>query len=94
MYFKGFHIRFGGAWKRHIVLWNYKAINMKIEKKSFLGALRLEHNVAMVKECRCPLCALGVDIEEFRNKAFIREFETTGLCQGCLDMVFGYKVAW
>jgi hypothetical protein len=25
---------------------------------------------------------------------FIREFETTGLCQGCLDMVFGYKVAW
>ena len=71
-----------------------KAINMNIEKNRFLGALRLEHNVAMVKECRCPLCALRVDIEEFRNKVFIREFETTGLCQGCLDMVFGYKVAW
>jgi hypothetical protein len=67
---------------------------MKIEKKRFLRALRFGHDVAMVKECRCPLCALRIDTEEFRNKVFIREFETTGLCQGCLDMVFGYKVAW
>lgn len=66
-------------------------INMKIVKKRLL---RFGHKVATVKECRCPLCALRVDIEEFRNKVFVREFETTGLCQGCLDMVFGYKVAW
>jgi hypothetical protein len=68
-----------------------KVFNMKIEKKRIL---RFGHKVAMVKECKCPLCSLRVDIEEFRNKVFIREFETTGLCQGCLDMVFGYKVAW
>ena len=53
-----------------------------------------ESKVSMVKECRCPLCVLRVGIEEFRNKMFIREFETTGLCQGCLDTIFGYTVAW
>ena len=74
---------------------------MKIEKKRFLRTLRFGHKVALVekcrcpvKECRCPLCAEKIYKEEFRNKVFIREFETTGLCQGCLDMVFGYKVAW
>ena len=66
---------------------------MKIEKKRFSRALRFGHKVAMVKERRCPLCALRVDIEEFRNKVFVKEFETTGLCQECLDLVFGYKVA-
>jgi hypothetical protein len=67
---------------------------MKIEKKKILRTLSFGHKVALAKECRCPLCALRVDIEEFRNKVFIREFETTGLCQGCLDLVYGYKVAW
>jgi hypothetical protein len=48
----------------------------------------------MVENCRCPLCAERVDEEEFRNEVFIREFESSGLCQGCQDTVFGYKVAW
>jgi hypothetical protein len=84
-------------------------INMKIVKKKFLKTLKSGHKVVVkktlkfgykvaavtaVKECRCPLCALRVDKEEFRNKVFIREFETTGLCQSCLEAVFGYKVAW
>jgi len=67
---------------------------MTIEKKRFLRALGFGHAVTKVEECRCPLCTLRVDIEEFRNKMFVREFETTGLCQGCMDTVFGYNVAW
>jgi hypothetical protein len=67
---------------------------MTIENKAFLKALGFVHKVFMVNECRCPLCSLRVDIEEFRNNVFIREFETTGLCQGCMDTIFGYKVAW
>ena len=67
---------------------------MKIKNKRILRTLGFGHKVSMVNECRCPLCSLKVDIEEFRNKVFIREFETTGLCQDCLDLVFGYKVAW
>ncbi|WP_292381939.1 hypothetical protein [Methanosarcina sp. UBA289] len=48
----------------------------------------------MVEECTCPLCAEKVDKNEFRNEVFIKEFESSGLCQGCQDTVFGYKVAW
>ena len=67
---------------------------MKIEKKRLLRVFKFGHKVDLVTECRCPLCALKVDVEEFRNKVFVKEFETTGLCQGCLDLAFGYKVAW
>lgn len=67
---------------------------MQIGKKRLLRVLRFGHEVSTVKDCRCPLCSLRVDVKEFRNKVFLREFETTGLCQGCLDLVFGYKVAW
>jgi hypothetical protein len=67
---------------------------MTIEKKRYLRAFGFELEVAIVKGCRCPLCAERVDEEEFRNEVFIKEFKTTGLCQGCLDMFFGYNIAW
>jgi len=71
-----------------------EVIDMKMEKKSFLKSLRLRRKVRMVEECTCPLCAEKVDKNEFRNEVFIKEFESSGLCQGCQDTVFGYKVAW
>ena len=67
---------------------------MKIERKRFQRALRIRHAVAKVRDCRCPLCSERVDGEEFRNEMFMKEFKATGLCQGCLDTVFGYQVAW
>ena len=69
-------------------------INMKIERKRFKKALRIRHAVAKVGDCSCPLCSERVDEEEFRNEMFMKEFKATGLCQGCLDTVFGYQVAW
>jgi hypothetical protein len=69
-------------------------IDMNTEKKSFLRSLGFGREVSMVKECRCPLCEDRVDEDEFRNEVFIKEFERSGLCQGCQDTVFGYKVAW
>jgi hypothetical protein len=69
-------------------------MDMNIEKKSFLRELGFWQEVAIVEDCRCPFCAERVDEDEFRNEVFIREFESSGLCQGCQDTVFGYKVAW
>jgi hypothetical protein len=69
-------------------------MDMKIEKKSFLRSLGFGREVSIVKGCTCPLCADKVDKNEFRNEVFIKEFESSGLCQGCQDTVFGYKVAW
>ena len=67
---------------------------MDIEKKRFLRKLRFWHKFKMVKDCRCPFCAEKVDKSEFRNKVFLREFESSGMCQECQETVFGYKVAW
>jgi hypothetical protein len=69
-------------------------MNMNIEQKSCLRALGFGREVAIVEDCRCPSCADRVDEDEFRNEVFMKEFESSGLCQGCQDTVFGYKVAW
>ena len=59
-----------------------------------LRALGFGQEVAIVENCRCSFCADRVDEDEFRNEVFMKEFESVGLCQGCQDTVFGYKVAW
>ena len=69
-------------------------MDMDIEKRSFLRELGFSQEVAIVEDCRCPFCTERVDEDEFRNEVFLREFESSGLCQGCQDTVFGYKVAW
>ncbi len=65
-----------------------------MEKKNFLKSRGFRRDVAMVKDCICPLCTEKVDEHEFRNEVFIKEFKSSGLCQECQDTVFGYKVAW
>jgi hypothetical protein len=69
-------------------------INLKLSKKRSLKELKIGQKIAMFKDYRCSLCSLRVDIEEFRNQVFFREFRISGLCQGCQDLVFGYNVAW
>ena len=63
-------------------------------QKSFIKKLKPLRKITMIKDNRCPLCAERVDKSEFRNKVFMREFKSSGLCQECQDTVFGYKVAW
>lgn len=65
-----------------------------MEKKRLLKAFGFRREAAVVKTCKCPLCSEIVDKTEFRNKYFVKEFESSGLCQGCQDSVFGYRVAW
>jgi hypothetical protein len=69
-------------------------MDMNVDKKSFLRELGFWQEVAIVEDCRCSFCTERVDEDEFRNEVFMREFESSGLCQGCQDTVFGYKVAW
>ena len=69
-------------------------MDMNMQIKSFLRSLGFGREVSMVEECRCPLCADRVDEDEFRNEMFMREFESSGLCQECQYTVFGYNVAW
>jgi hypothetical protein len=68
--------------------------NIKTEKRSFLKVLGFRRKFAMVKTFRCSLCAEWVNKKEFRNEVFMKEFESSWLCQECQDTVFGYKIAW
>lgn len=70
------------------------SIEMNIEKKSFLRSLGFGREILLVEGCKCPLCADMVNKEDFRSEVFMKEFKRSGLCQGCQDTVFGYKVAW
>ncbi len=63
-------------------------------EKELSKIIRFRREVAMVEKRICPLCVDIVDEDEFRTEVFIREFESSGLCQGCQDTVFGYRVAW
>jgi hypothetical protein len=69
-------------------------IDMDMEKKKFLKSLGFRREVEAVAKCICPLCEERVDEDEFRSEAFVKEFKSSGLCQGCQDTVFGYTVAW
>ncbi|MCC4768070.1 MAG: hypothetical protein RBR63_08905 [Methanosarcina vacuolata] len=69
-------------------------IDMEMEKKSFLKSLGFRREIKIVAKCTCPLCEERVDEDEFRSEAFVKEFKSSGLCQGCQDTVFGYRVAW
>ncbi|OEC90954.1 hypothetical protein A9239_03940 [Methanosarcina sp. A14] len=69
-------------------------IYVDIDKKRFLKSLGFRREVETVAKCICPLCEERVDEDEFRSEAFVKEFKSSGLCQGCQDTVFGYKVAW
>jgi hypothetical protein len=82
-------------WKRYYCINGTKEVKIvNTGKKKFLKALGFGREVAIVKVCKCPLCSEIVDKGEFRGKAFMKEFESSGLCQGCQDTVFGYRVAW
>ena len=67
---------------------------MRMARKKLFKEFKFRQKIAMIKDYRCPLCSERIDKEEFKNKVFRREFENTGLCQGCLEVVFGYNVAW
>lgn len=83
-YIKPFSPNNGDSLFHRIFLESYMNI-----KKSFQRSLKFGKEVAMVEKRICPLCADIVDEDEFRTEVFIREFESSGLCQGCQDVVFG-----
>jgi len=37
----------------------------------------------------CPFCGEVVDVEGFRDRRSLREFQISGLCQKCQDEFFG-----
>ena len=41
-----------------------------------------------VKNGKCPLCGINIDIKEFRDKISEKEYEISGICQKCQNEIF------
>lgn len=37
---------------------------------------------------RCPTCEEDIDAEEFKDDLSYKEYQISGMCQSCQDMVF------
>jgi len=60
------------------------------KKESMMRKLGFNKELDLVKEGRCPFCGKFIIREsEFRDKKSDKEFEISGLCQKCQDIMFG-----
>jgi hypothetical protein len=57
-----------------------------MNKKIMKGVFPLE--VALVEAGKCPVCALPIDQEKFRDQLSRKEFTISGICQICQDDIF------
>jgi hypothetical protein len=42
-----------------------------------------------IDEKRCPMCGVVILMGNFRDPISAREYEISGMCQGCQDQIFG-----
>ena len=57
--------------------------------KDIMKAFGLGEVVKNFEEKKCVSCKVKVDTQTFRNPISKREYEISGLCQGCQDRIFG-----
>ena len=59
-------------------------MNKRILQRAGFG-----EEVKAVEQGDCPFCGCKVNKDEFRDELSRKEFEISGLCQACQDVVFG-----
>jgi hypothetical protein len=55
--------------------------------KEIMKALGYDEQMGLIEQGLCPSCQQPIG--EFRDVLSKREFNISGLCQGCQDKVFG-----
>jgi hypothetical protein len=62
---------------------------MRENVKKNLKDLGFEEEVQNVEQNRCPFCKKEIDENDFRDELSKREYKISGLCQACMDSIFG-----
>ena len=63
---------------------------MKDNVKKNLRFLGFDEEVDRVEKKECPFCgSTKVNREDFRNEISWKEFNQAGMCQKCMDGIFG-----
>ena len=61
---------------------------MKNATKDILRLAGFEKEIERVECGICPLCGLPVDKNELEDRASLKEFEISGMCQKCQNSLF------
>lgn len=59
------------------------------QKKNILKSAGFGAQVKSVELGLCPICKDAVKEEDFRDALSLKEFNISGMCQGCQDKIFG-----
>ena len=63
---------------------------MKESKKEMLKSLGFSEEVKNIEKNVCAFCGTDkVKPEDFRDNISLREYYISGLCQTCMDKIFG-----
>jgi len=65
-----------------------KGVIMKNGTKNILRSAGFTEEVKAVECGICPLCSNPISGEEFEDKASLKEFEISGMCQACQNKMF------
>ena len=44
-----------------------------------------------IEDRKCPLCKEPIDTKDFKDDLSIEEFTISGMCQKCMDKIFGER---
>ena len=58
-------------------------------RRRLLTMTGFDKELALKDHGQCPFCQKIVNPESFRDDLSRKEFEISGLCQGCQDEMFG-----
>ena len=56
--------------------------------KEILKQLGFTEEVNDVENNICPFCKEPIDISDFKDELSIKEYEISGLCQKCQDLIY------
>jgi hypothetical protein len=59
------------------------------QKLDLLEKLSLNQTVENIKLSKCATCGKNMKGQSFRNRASLKEFRISGMCQECQDDFFG-----
>lgn len=62
---------------------------MDNKSRELLRSLGFNKQIDRVEHGLCPFCNKKIDPSEFRDKRSRDEYQISGLCQSCQDLMFG-----
>ena len=57
--------------------------------KEIMIAMGFEKEIGAIENGKCPMCKQGIVMGDFKTPMDLKEHNISGLCQNCIDSVFG-----